>query len=178
MPSRRPTTTIATAARTVPRKTNTDASRITPSPPPTTAATREPPALAERDRREADRERRAGERAEVLVAEERHLALAGPRPLGARRRSPKNISTPQPAGRDRPGDEDGEEAVEVDRPPEEQHDRRARAARTRSIFAAVTRCFVGRSSGRQKHEIDEQREQRAGDEPEQRARAGAAPSRT
>ncbi len=41
----------------------------------------EPPPLPEREREQADRERRAGERGEVVDAEERRLALPGPTAL-------------------------------------------------------------------------------------------------
>ena len=89
--------------------------------PPTIAGSGEPAVRAEGDRREADRDGRSGERAQMLVAKERHLALAGPRAVRVVDDAEEHQRAPE-SGRDRPRDEDDEKAVEVDHAAEEQAD--------------------------------------------------------
>ena len=123
-----------------------------------------------------DRERRSGERPEVLMAEERDLALARALALELAHDAEK-LEQPPAGCRHAPGDEDGEEALEVDRAPEEQHDRGASSAYS-ITFAAVIRWVFGASSGRQKHETTRSASSAAANEPQRPAAAGAAASRS
>ena len=69
---------------------------------------------------EPDRERRAGERAEVLMPRNETSRWPGRLPSNSLDDAEELEQAPD-ARRRAPADEHGEEAVEVDAPPEEQH---------------------------------------------------------
>ena len=124
-------------------RAKTDASSITPSAAAGDRGDRQPPPRAERDGGQPDRERGAGERAEVLVAEERHLALPGP---AARPRvvdDPEEHQTPHDGGRDAPRRRRRRGSGRR-RPCRRKSSTTEGASSAYSIdFAAVIRCFVG-----------------------------------
>ncbi len=135
----------------MPRKTNTDASMITPSMPPTTAATasrrRTPSTIAAKPIASAA----PVNEPKSWWPRNETSRWPGRGPSGSSTIA-KNISTPQPAAATA-------QATNTARKRSTSTCRRkssttAGASRAYSIdFAAVTRCLVGSSSGRQKDEM-------------------------